>query len=87
MANGGLAQALVENSCKALAESINGIGCDINVSDDGKTIILLCSTDEKYYSEMFRIYSIGGSSEDGYTPIRRLRFDSDEQFNAFLKNS
>ena len=42
---------------------------------------------EKYYSEMFRIYAIGGSSEDGYTPIRRLSFDSDEQFNAFLKNS
>lgn len=42
---------------------------------------------EKFYGDLFRSYSLGGSSEDSYTPTRRLCFDSENQFNAFLRNN
>ena len=41
---------------------------------------------EKFYSEIFLIYSLGGASEDGFSPTRRLCFDEDKQFYAFVKN-
>lgn len=42
---------------------------------------------EKYYSFLFRSYSMGGSSDSGYSPTLRIVFDSEEQFNIFLRNN
>jgi len=42
---------------------------------------------ERYYSFLFREYSLGGKSESGFKPELRLQFEDEEQFNVFLREN
>lgn len=41
---------------------------------------------ERFLSDLFVLYSLGESSEKGYTPKLNIQFQSEEQFNAFMKD-
>ena len=41
---------------------------------------------EKFVGELFVTYSIGGTSEAGFSPTLKVRFYNEEHLNAFLRN-
>lgn len=41
---------------------------------------------ERFLSELFRTYTLGGNSEAGYCPERMITFQDETQLNAFIKS-